>query len=244
MTAEGLEPVCIPDHVAALESLVRDTGAVLVAIDPIMASFGPHLKTGIDHHVRRALAPLRAMAQKTRTAVLIVRHLTKDTKVTDPVLRGGGSIGIIAAARHGLMAGKDPDDPDRRVLAVTKSNIGRDDISSLAYEVVEDPVYRVSAIKWLGGSDRTAKDLLKADSDCESKSARGYAVSILREFLEDREQLADACKKYMKEAGVSQRTLDRAKKTLGVRARPQKGEDGNTHWWWNLPSRKDANGHA
>jgi len=33
--------------------------------------------------------------------LLIIRHLNKDSKVTDPILRGGGSIGIIAAARAG-----------------------------------------------------------------------------------------------------------------------------------------------
>lgn len=45
----------------------------------------------------------------------------------------------------------------------------------------------------------------------------------------------------MKEAGVSSRTLDRAKKRLGVKCRPVTGEDGKKHWWWELPSRKDAN---
>ena len=140
------------------------------------------------------------------------------------------------------MAGKDPDDPDRRVLAVTKSNIGRDDISSLTYQVVEDPVYRVSSIKWLGGSDRTATDLLKADSDPESRSALGDAVSILREFLQGGPQRSDKCKKYMSEAEVSSRTLARAKKELGVRSRPRTEENGEKHWWWELPSEKDANG--
>ena len=61
------------------------------------------------------------------------------------------------------------------------------------------------------------------------------------EFLADGRQSADDCKTYMKEAGVSSRTLDRAKKRLGVKCRPFTGEDGKKHWWWELPSRKDAN---
>lgn len=184
-TSDGLEFLCVPDHVAALEHLVYETDAVLVVIDPIMAALGPGVKTGIDHDVRRALAPLTALAQRTSAAVVIVRHLNKAANITDPVLRGGGSIGIIGAARHALMAGRDPDEPERRVLAVTKSNIGRDDVSSLSYRVVEDPEYRVSAIEWLGRSNRSARDLLEADAGNESRTARDEATSILQEFLAD-----------------------------------------------------------
>ncbi len=240
-TSEGLDFLCVPDHVAALERLVFETKADLVVVDPLMAALGPKVKTGIDHDVRRALVPLTALAHNTGAAVVIVRHLNKAAKITDPILRGGGSIGIIGAARHALMAGCDPDDPDRRVLAITKSNIGRDDVSSLSYQVVEDPKYHVSAITWLGSSDRSARDLLEADAGNESRGARDEATSILAEYLVDGPQLADDCRKYAREAGISSRTLDRAKKSAGVKSQPITGEDGKRHWQWELTSRKDAN---
>lgn len=50
---------------------------------------------------------------------------TNKAKGGDPMYRGGGSIGIVGAARAGMLVARDPDDDDLRVLASTKSNLGR-----------------------------------------------------------------------------------------------------------------------
>src|SRR5206468_7148776 len=198
-------------------------------------------------HMRVVLAPLRAMAQRTRCAVLLVRHLNKNSKVTDPLLRGGSSIGIIAAARAGLMVGRDPDDPKRRVLAVTKANLAPGEQPSLGYRLVTDATYGVAAIDWIGVSPHSARDLLDAESPAAG-GAVGDAVAVLREFLEEGPQLAVDCKRFCKEAGIAYRTLDRAKKTLGIKAAP-KMNGKQKHWWWSLPEeareeREDRTPHA
>jgi hypothetical protein len=74
--------------------------------------------------------------------------------------------------------------------------------------------YQVGLIDWLGTSERNARDLL--DAEPEATGAVGDAAGILREYLTDGEKLADECKAYCREAGISGRTLDRAKKALGV----------------------------
>ena len=237
-TEDGPRPLEIPEDVPHLEALVNEVGAVLLVVDPLMAALGVDVKTGIDHHVRRALAPLRDMAERTGAAVLLIRHLNKSVNVSDPVMRGGGSIGIIGAARAGLIVARDPDDPDRRILAVSKMNVGRDDAPALAYQVKSDAKHEVGVIDWLGTSDRTAQDLLQTDEPA-ARGARGEAVGILREKLEDGPVLATEARAYCREAGISKSTLDRAKVKLGVMARPKAGEDGKSHWWWSLPDQKD-----
>jgi len=135
---------------------------------------------------------------------------------------------------------RDPEDPDRRILAVSKMNVGRDDAPALAYRVENDPEHQVGVIRWLGTSDRTARDLLQPDAPPDT-GARAEAVGILRELLANGPVLATEAKPYCAEAGVSPSTLDRAKKDLGVRARPKTGDDGKRHWWWSLP---DAAEHS
>jgi hypothetical protein len=238
-TADSVEPFELPDHVPHLEALTISTGAVLVVIDPLMAALAGDVKSGIDHDVRRALAPLKSMAERTGAAVLVVRHLNKSAKVTDPLLRGGGSIGIIGAARAGLIVGRDPDDPSRRVLALSKSNLAPDTRPSLAYCVETDAEYDVGRLRWLGTCDQTARDLL--DADQEPTGAVGEAASVLRELLEEGPQLATEAKSYCNDAGISGRTLDRAKKSLGVQARPRVNGDGRT-WWWSLPTEERQGG--
>lgn len=232
-TSEGLAPLELPDHIDALEALVVDTGAVLAVIDPLMAGLAADVKSAVDHHVRRALAPLRSMAERTRAAVLVVRHLNKSSKVSDPVLRGGGSIGIIGAARAGLLVANDPDDPDRRVLAISKANLAPSGHPSLGYRVVTDDAHGVGAIEWLGESRHEARDLLR-DSDEPRRGAVSDAVAVLHELLADGPVPAKEAKAYCLEAGIASRTLDRAKKQLGVRARPHlNGEQ--KRWIWELP---------
>jgi RecA-family ATPase len=116
-------PLELPGDLDQLEAVVRDVRAALVTIDPLVAFLAGTVNANRDQDVRRALHPVRDMAERTGAAILVVRHLRKAATDT-AVQRGGGSIGIIGAARVGLMVARDPADADRRILAVTKSNVG------------------------------------------------------------------------------------------------------------------------
>jgi hypothetical protein len=52
----------------------------------------------------------------------VIRHLNKAAG-GNALYRGGGSIGIVGAARSGLLIAKHPEDDGRRVLASIKSNL-------------------------------------------------------------------------------------------------------------------------
>lgn len=144
--------------IAALESAIRETGSRLVVIDVLMA----YLPTGTDSHkdqdVRATLSRLAALADRTSCTVLLIRHLTKATG-RDPIYRGGGSIGIVGAARAGLLVAPDPDDPDRRVLASVKSNLGPAP-ESLAYRLIDSPEHGCARVQWDGTTEHTAHTLL------------------------------------------------------------------------------------
>ncbi len=232
-SAGGLDPLELPTHVEHLEELVNKTEAVLVVIDPLMAALAGDVKSGIDHSVRRALSPIRSMAERTGASVVVIRHLNKNVKIGDPIMRGGGSIGIIGAARAGLIVGQDPDDSTRRVLAISKTNLAPGGEPSLVYRVKSDPELNVGAIEWLGYTERTAREIIDPDQAESSGSAVGEAVGILREYLEDGPKLATDAQKYCAEAGIAKRTLDRAKKRINVKARPRDNGAGR-RWYWEL----------
>ena len=78
-----------------------------MVVDPLMAFLSGDTNSHKDQDVRRALAPLASVAQRTGAAVLIVRHLNKAGGGNTPY-RGGGSLGIIGAARAGLVVAEDP----------------------------------------------------------------------------------------------------------------------------------------
>ena len=93
------------------------------------------------------LASLAYKASRTGAAVVIVRHMNKGTG--SALYRGSGSIGIVGAARAGLLVAPDPDDEGRRILAMSKSNLAKTP-DALAYRIVEDELYGVARVVWDG----------------------------------------------------------------------------------------------
>lgn len=225
---EGQERVAvIPDDLPHLISVVQETSAALVIIDPLMAFLSSRINAHRDQDVRRALAPLALAAGKHRFAVVVIRHLNKSSATTNPLYRGGGSIGIGGAARSAMVIAEDPDNHERRILAPTKSNLGPR-TSSLAYRIeAEDDVPR---IVWDGTSDHTAEALL-TQSTAEQKSQRTQAKDFLREVLAEGPMDSAKVQAMAEDHGLKRNTVWNAKKELGVRAR-KVGYQGA--WSWEL----------
>src|SRR5207248_4253855 len=104
-----------------LEMEIKRTKAILVILDPLMALLGHNVDSSRDQDVREVFTPLAQLAERTGCAVLIIRHLNKGS-ADNLLYRGAGSIGIIAAARIGLIVAHDPQDENKHILATTKNN--------------------------------------------------------------------------------------------------------------------------
>ena len=233
----GHVPV-IPDDLPALASAVRRVEARLLVIDPLMAHLGGQTQSHRDQDVRRALAPLSLFAQQFLLAVVVIRHLNKRSGGS-PLYRGGGSIGIIGAARVGLLVAADPADDDRKMLACTKINVARMP-ASLAFRVISCPDRpEVSMIRWEGASPLNASDLLTAPvSQGSSKVAE--AVDWLTERLAEGPPPAAEIYDKAEAAGITKITLRRAKKEAGVITERIRGISGSGYWIWQLTTEPKA----
>lgn len=225
----------IPEDLPIIEKGIRRVGARLVVVDPLMAFLSGDTNSHRDQDVRRALAPLAGLAEKTGASVLVVRHLNK-AAANNPLYRGGGSIGIIGAARMAFVVGKDPQDEDRRVLASTKNNLALAP-QSLMFGLQEADSGSVE-INWLGQSEVSAKDILATPQDQEHADSRSEAVEFLEEVLADGPAPAGQVRDEAEDTGISQRTLERAKKNMGVisyRENAAGEKRGKGQWYWKLP---------
>ncbi len=229
--------LCVPKDLRLIERAVERVGAALVIVDPLMAFLGGKTDSHKDQDVRRALAPLAALAERTRAAVLIVRHLNK-TAGGNTLYRGGGSIGIIGAARSGLVVAQDPEDPERRILAANKHNLSRA-AQSLVFGLETAP-NGAARVVWGGTSGLSAGDILKEPTDPEQRSALTEAKDFLLKELADGPVAAERVKKDARGADVSGRTLKRAKRALGVGSE----KDGDGPWSWVLPDKEVEGGHS
>jgi hypothetical protein len=222
----------LPNDAPLIRIVCRQMSAKLVIIDPLTAFLGGDTNTHKDHDVRRALHPLAAVAKETGAAIVVIRHLNK-LAGGNPLYRGGGSIGIIGAARSGLLVARDPDNPDRRILAGTKCNLAKLP-ASLAFglSAAENGALRVG---WVGESTRTAESLLDVLRDDEDGNAVQEAAEFLRSILEAGPVSAEEVRKNARKAGIAERTLLRAKAVLKVRSK-KIGFGAEGGWHWCLPS--------
>jgi len=220
----------IPEDIDAIKEVIELSKAKLLIIDPLMAWLSPNVNSHRDQDVRGALHQLGKLAEETGVSIVIVRHLNK-TGGTNPLYRGGGSIGIIGAARAGFVIAKDPDNDQQRVLAPTKTNLAKQ-CSSLAFHIEERD--GVPVIKWDGLSEYNAEALL-VPSDKEETGALAEAKKFLKVILTEGEKEAEVIYKEAKGAGISERTLKRAKKALSIESYRKGGLGEAGVWVWALP---------
>jgi putative DNA primase/helicase len=231
--ADGERPVSLDRDLAALEQTVARLRPVLVVIDPLTAYLGS-TDSYRDADVRRLLAPLAHLAETYNVALLLVMHLTKNSQ-TRALYRPGGSIAFTAAARIQLFVGSDPEDATRRVLAPGKNNLAPPP-AALAYRLIEDSPGGPPRLIWdsepvAAGLDADALLAGAADDAAE----RQDADAVLRDLLADGERPSAELLAAARANGVPERTLYRAKRRLGVKAR-HAGQPGTRGaWYWYLP---------
>lgn len=233
--------IALPKEIERLENVIKRDKVRLLVIDPLNSFLGENINTHQDASVRRALAPLAALAGKTGAAVVVVFHLNKDggREGKAALYRPTGSIGFVAAARAAFLLATNPDNPNQRVFALLKSNLGPPP-PSWAFEVrardfrTDGQTITTARVEWLGPTDLSADDLLRTASRGPRPDKLEGAKALLSEMLGDggwhpsRSIISAA-----KENGIAYRTLTDARSELSVLHR-KAGFGGG--WDWSLPT--------
>jgi hypothetical protein len=211
-------PTLAEADLAAIREVIERTGALLLIVDVLMAYLPGKVDSHRDQDVRAVLHRLAELADATGCAVLLLRHLNK-AGAGSPLYRGGGSIGIIGAARAGYVVAHDPDDETgaTRVFACVKNNLAPEP-PSLSYRLESAPGSQVARVVWAGESQRVAAELLRAPESDDERSDRDEAAEWLTGYLTDQGGAAPAADvlKAARADGIAERTLKRARHRAGV----------------------------
>jgi putative DNA primase/helicase len=145
---------------------------------------------------------------------------------------GGGSIGITGAARAVMRVAIHPEDPDMRVLAMVKTNLGPMPPSQM-FKVTYDGDVK-GRVHWHGETALTADDLdtYQRVSRRQGTDKRGAAVAFLQSELADGPVLASDLKERAGAAGLTWATVRRAQTAAGI---VTKKEGFNGPWMWSIP---------
>jgi 5S rRNA maturation endonuclease (ribonuclease M5) len=224
----------ITKHITELHGyLDRVTDCRAIIIDPITAFLGK-VNENNNAEVRAALLPLITMAEERQVTIIGLSHMNKKSDL-QAIHRTLGSTAFTAAPRSVWLVEAEPMEKDengqeiegprwRKFLPV-KYNLSIDP-SGLRFLIVGKGQVQFDSTPYR----QTADDAVSQQSRMEAR-AMNDAMNFLREQLSDgQDKAATEIEEAAQAEGIAGRTLQRAKKALGVRSVKSK-LDG---WRWTL----------
>ena len=203
-----------------LEQAIIETKAKLVILDPLQAYIGANVDMHRANEIRPVMKHLSEVAQRQQCAVVLIGHLNKAIGMKSSY-RGLGSIDIPASARSVLLVGRIKDNPTVRVMAQIKSSLAPEG-EPIAFELNKETGFR-----FIGKYDLSIDDLLNGVATT-SKLEQGE--KLLRDMLSDGSAIKQKqLQQQAKIRNISERTLNEAKKNVGV-----KSFRSNNEWYWKL----------
>ena len=206
-----------------VDQILSQIPAAFLVIDPIIA-YSNGRNTDRSSETRDLLQPFVAIADKHKTAIILVRHLTKGEQ-SKALYRGQGSNDFVAVARSAFMFFKDANDPDRRLMTHYKCSFSTES-PSLEYFIDHEGSFR-----WGSETTDTADQLASSSKERPSEQL-DKAVQFLKTQLSNGPKSSNYLKKYATQADIAWRTLWRAKDSLSLKV--TKSRDTG-EWFWHLP---------
>lgn len=203
-----------------LEEAIVKTGARLLILDPIQAYLGGGMDMNRANEARDMTKKLGALAEKTKCAIILIGHMNKAAG-NKAAYRGMGSIDFFAVARSVLLVGRVEGEANIRAVVQIKNNLAAFGHAK-AFELSE------SGFQWLGNYDITVDEVLGGIAPKANKFEQ--AKQLLRELAETQNAIqSNEVFELANEHGISKRTMENAKKELGIRAKKI-----NNTWYWEL----------
>ena len=203
-----------------LEKAIVQTKARMLILDPIQAYLGGGMDMNRANEARDMTKKLGALAEKHQCAIVLIGHMNKAAG-NKAAYRGMGSIDFFAVARSVLLVGRVEGEPNIRAVVQIKNNLAAFGHPK-AFALSED------GFQWLGDYEITADEVLGGIAPKANKMEQ--AKRLLRELALTTDAIqSNEIFDMADEQGISKRTLENAKRELGIRARKI-----NNSWYWEL----------
>lgn len=203
-----------------LEEAIIRTKAKLLILDPIQAYLGGSMDMNRANEARDMTKKLASLAEKYQCAIVLVGHMNKAAG-NKAAYRGMGSIDFFAVARSVLLVGRVEGEENIRAVVQIKNNLAGFGHPK-AFQLSED------GFLWLGDYEITADEVLGGIAPKANKLEQ--AKRLLRKLAETNNAIqSNEIFNLAEEQNISRRTLENAKKGLGVRAKRI-----NNSWYWEL----------
>jgi len=220
-----------------MKDFMSEAEATVIFIDPIVSYMGGKIDMFRANEVRTGtMQPLNHIARETGTALIAVGHERKN--------KGGatqdnamGSADFVNAARSTLYA---VEDKLGTAMFHVKSNYAPKG-AAISYSFGSDGEEGDDVLEWgelrddplpvwgSGGKSHFTDD----EGDSDMGGAKAKSEAFLLAILKDGPVPAKEVELRVKDEGLNMRTINRAKKEIGVES-VAKRSDGKLIWYWQL----------
>ena len=203
-----------------IEEALKTSGAKMLILDPIQAYLGGGMDMNRANEAREMTKKLGMLADKYGCAIILIGHMNKAAG-NKAAYRGMGSIDFFAVARSVLLVGRVVGEPDIRAVVQIKNNLA---------EFGHPKAFRLSddGFDWIGDYEITVDEVLGGIAPKANKLEQ--AKRLLMELAETNNMmLSGEILELAADEDISKRTMETAKKELGVKAKKI-----NNAWYWVL----------
>ena len=230
------------DEEILTEALIdNEVGALFV--DPIMSTLAANVDINKNNEVRAYLQPFVRIAKRINGIVVAVTHQNKsNNRDILAGMTGSSAFGEVPRTVFGFME-KGPGDPDY-VMQQVKNNLGPK-ARPLVYHLVETEVATddhllASMVRFdiTGPSDVSLQDIVEGNLEGEGTTEISRAIHWLRNYLliEQPVSVAQAKLDARQQADIGERTLQRARAKLDIKAIGAPTADKPHRQAWCLPN--------
>lgn len=227
-----LDEVDLKKDIGTLEDAITHIGNVaLVIIDPITDYLGA-TDANSNAEVRTVLGKLNTLAERRGVAIIGINHTNKNTHM-EARSRAMGSGAFVSASRASFVVSEDKENPGRHLFMPEKNNLGAKG-KGYAFTVEAVTVsnnIRSTCCAWEGELHDTTADEALAPKEPGVKgrppAQLEQAMNLINSALKDGPVEQSEMSRRAEDAGISWRTMERAKKALCVTSVP-----GDKGWAW------------
>lgn len=232
----------LPVDTSLLGQAAEEYSIALFVADPLLSLIDKGINDYRAAEVRQALEPLIAAADRYCFTILGLAHFTK-SGVADPLARvaGSGAFGQLIRSLVAFAQQETESGDAEFVLSLEKNNLGRLGLPSYAYtiqsvtvETEDGPAY-VSRFVLGPETNTSVREVMQADSmPDQGKEETNETVQWLRGYLADLGggEAASEIKKVARKEGISDSSLHRARRKLGISMQHSGfGKDRRSHWY-------------
>lgn len=232
-TVSAHGPLVLPSQEDRLRAMVQAVKARVLVLDPWTSLADYTLDVNHQQSTRLYLEAIARVAHEERVTVLMARHLTK-SRAGSLLNQGMGSVAISNTCRSVLRVERDQQKPATCYLACLICNSGQaDGVVPYTQSRVDDSVFTV---KFGARQDTRLEEVIESIDEPHERDAIADGKRLLLARLSDGPVEVKPLLEEAGNASVSERTLRKAKKELGVLTKRKGGGKGaKAVWTWYLP---------